>query len=118
MSSVLFRIGTYKEIRLVDTSALRNRLKEAPVVPLVQADNPETAVKIANALVAGGLTVIEVVLRTSAALECLKENTDAALDLLAKAIELNAENQVHAYHDPDFSFLRDDPEHAALFVAE
>jgi 2-dehydro-3-deoxyphosphogluconate aldolase/(4S)-4-hydroxy-2-oxoglutarate aldolase len=62
-----------KGISLVDTSSLRNRLKNAPVVPLVQADNPETAIKIANALVAGGLTVIEVVLRTSTALECLKE---------------------------------------------
>jgi tetratricopeptide (TPR) repeat protein len=54
----------------------------------------------------------------AAALECLQENTDAALEQLAKAIELNSENRVHAYHDPDFSFLRDDPEHAALFVAE
>lgn len=55
------------------TTEVENRLQRAPVVPLVQADNPETAVQITRALVAGGLTVVEVVLRTPAALECLRE---------------------------------------------
>jgi len=47
-------------------------LEQTPVVPLVEAENPETAVKISEALIAGGLTVLEVVLRTDAALECLE----------------------------------------------
>ena len=50
---------------------LQQRLAHAPVVPLVVPDDPETAIKTTQALVAGGLTVIEVVLRTSAAMECL-----------------------------------------------
>jgi len=53
-------------------SALQVQLLKAPVVPLVQADRPEIAVETARALCAGGLRVIEVVLRTDAALDCLE----------------------------------------------
>ncbi len=51
---------------------IADRLKAAPVVPLVQADDVDVAVKTALALQAGGLHVIEVVLRTKAALDCLE----------------------------------------------
>ena len=47
-------------------------VESAQVVPLVQADDPETAVKISEALIEGGLSVLEVVLRTDEALECLE----------------------------------------------
>ena len=50
---------------------LESRLQKAPVIPLIAADEPGVAVDIAKALVAGGLTVLEVVLRTDSALECL-----------------------------------------------
>ncbi|MER5642942.1 bifunctional 4-hydroxy-2-oxoglutarate aldolase/2-dehydro-3-deoxy-phosphogluconate aldolase [Streptosporangium sp. NPDC002524] len=43
----------------------------APVVPVVVIDDPETAVPLARALVAGGLPVIEVTLRTAAALDSI-----------------------------------------------
>lgn len=59
------------------TNEIDKRLLTTPVVPLVQADDPEGAVSIANALVAGGLTVVEVVLRTPAALECLRSVTQS-----------------------------------------
>lgn len=51
---------------------LEQRLREAPVVPLIQADDPQIAVATANALKEGGLTVIEVVLRTDAAVDCME----------------------------------------------
>jgi 2-dehydro-3-deoxyphosphogluconate aldolase/(4S)-4-hydroxy-2-oxoglutarate aldolase len=51
---------------------IEKRLAESGVVPLVQADAPETAVHIGKALLAGGLSVIEVVLRTDDALRCLE----------------------------------------------
>ncbi|MDJ0653235.1 MAG: bifunctional 4-hydroxy-2-oxoglutarate aldolase/2-dehydro-3-deoxy-phosphogluconate aldolase [Xanthomonadales bacterium] len=51
---------------------LHQRLERTPVVPLVQASDADTANRITGALVKGGLTVIEVVLRTPAALECLE----------------------------------------------
>lgn len=43
---------------------LSTRLQSAPVVPLVGEDDPATAVAVTQALAAGGLTVIEVVLRS------------------------------------------------------
>lgn len=40
---------------------------------------------------------------------------EEAVEALAQAVELNPENRVHAYHDPDFSQLRGDRDHAHLF---
>ncbi len=53
-------------------NAITRKLEETRVVPLVQADDPETAIRIADALIEGGLTVLEVVLRTDEALKCLE----------------------------------------------
>ncbi|GIH27581.1 ketohydroxyglutarate aldolase [Acrocarpospora phusangensis] len=44
----------------------------APVIPVVVIEDAETAVPLAHALVAGGLPVIEVTLRTEAALESIR----------------------------------------------
>lgn len=53
-------------------NSLTERLVRAPVVPLIQTNDPETAVGTARALLAGGLGVIEVVLRSDEALDCLQ----------------------------------------------
>ena len=45
--------------------------KANPVIPLIEADDPKTAVALARALQAGGLSVVEVVQRTAHSLECL-----------------------------------------------
>lgn len=50
---------------------LLSRLERAPVVPLVGPDDAESGIATAQALVDGGLTVVEVVLRTPAAIDCL-----------------------------------------------
>jgi len=47
-------------------------MKLAPVVPVVVLDDVDSAVPLARALVAGGLPVIEVTLRTGAALEGIR----------------------------------------------
>jgi 2-dehydro-3-deoxyphosphogluconate aldolase/(4S)-4-hydroxy-2-oxoglutarate aldolase len=64
---------------------LLSRLKIAPVVPLVVPDDPETAIKTTQALVKGGLSVIEVVLRTDAAVECLGEIVNAVPEAIVGA---------------------------------
>jgi 2-dehydro-3-deoxyphosphogluconate aldolase/(4S)-4-hydroxy-2-oxoglutarate aldolase len=64
---------------------LNSRLARAPVVPLVQADDPEVAVATTRALAAGGLTVIEVVLRTPAALDCLQAICELDDDIIVGA---------------------------------
>ena len=60
-------------------------LEGAPVVPLVQADDPAIAVKTARALAAGGLTVVEVVFRTDRALDCLKAVAEEVPEMIAGA---------------------------------
>lgn len=64
---------------------LADKLKNTPVVPLVQADDPEVALKTVTALQAGGLNIIEVVLRTDAALDCLEMISKEADDALVGA---------------------------------
>jgi 2-dehydro-3-deoxyphosphogluconate aldolase/(4S)-4-hydroxy-2-oxoglutarate aldolase len=44
----------------------------APVIPVIVIDDPAHAVPLAEALVAGGLLVLEVTLRTPAALEAIR----------------------------------------------
>ena len=72
---------------------LHKRLASAPVVPLVVPDDPETAIKTTQALVAGGLTVIEVVLRTPEAVECLSEVVSAVPDAIVGAGTVLSERQ-------------------------
>jgi 2-dehydro-3-deoxyphosphogluconate aldolase / (4S)-4-hydroxy-2-oxoglutarate aldolase len=47
-------------------------LKAAPVVPVLTIEDRATAVPLAKALVAGGLTALEVTLRTKAGLDCIR----------------------------------------------
>ena len=50
---------------------LQEILALAPVVPVLTIDDPELAVPLARALVAGGLKALEVTLRTPAALQAI-----------------------------------------------
>ena len=54
------------------TDKLTKSLEAKRVVPLVQSDDIKTALKTSEALLEGGLEVLEVVLRTDAALDCLE----------------------------------------------
>ena len=80
-------------VKLNVNEELLKRLEAAPVVPLVVPDDPETAIKTTQALVAGGLSVIEVVLRTSAAVECLGEVVRAVPDAIVGAGTVLSERQ-------------------------
>jgi tetratricopeptide (TPR) repeat protein len=51
----------------------------------------------------------------AASIHALEGRRDEAARTLSRAVELNAKNRVHAFHDPDFSELRGDPEHRQLF---
>jgi len=52
---------------------VRTLLAGNPVIPVITLDRVEDAVPLAEALVAGGLMVLEVTLRTEAAVECIKQ---------------------------------------------
>lgn len=44
----------------------------APVIPVLVLDDPESALMVGEALLEGGLPVLEITLRTPAALECIR----------------------------------------------
>lgn len=48
-------------------------MRTAPVIPVLVVDDPAEALPLAEALVAGGLTVLEVTLRTPRALQVIRE---------------------------------------------
>ena len=56
----------------VAESPLRALLRHAPVIPVYTPASVEEAVRVASALVRGGLPVIEVTLRTPAALDAIR----------------------------------------------
>jgi 2-dehydro-3-deoxyphosphogluconate aldolase/(4S)-4-hydroxy-2-oxoglutarate aldolase len=67
------------------TADIAKILGHTPVVPLVQADDPQTAVRISRALASGGLAVAEIVFRTDAALECLAAVAAEVPEMIAGA---------------------------------
>jgi len=54
------------------SEALRAMLRRAPVIPVLTVTRTEHAVPLAEALVGGGLTVLEVTLRSPVALEVIR----------------------------------------------
>jgi 2-dehydro-3-deoxyphosphogluconate aldolase / (4S)-4-hydroxy-2-oxoglutarate aldolase len=77
-------------------AAVSERLREAGVIPVVELPRAEHAVPLAEALVAGGLTCIEITLRTSAALAGLVAIREAYEDIFLGAGTVLDEEQVSA----------------------
>jgi len=80
-------------------------LTKCPVVPLVQADDPNVAVQTSRALAAGGLQVAEVVFRTDRALECLQAVADEVPEVIAGAGTVLSAEQAHAALDNGAKFI-------------
>ena len=68
-----------------DESNLHALLDVAPVMPVVVSTTPTHAVPLARALVAGGLPVIELTLRTPAALDAIERIADEVPEILVGA---------------------------------
>jgi len=81
------------------------RLARAPVVPLVAPQDAESGIKTAQALVDGGLTVVEVVLRTPAAIECMGEIASAVPDAIIGAGTVLGTDQAAAVIDAGAQFI-------------
>ena len=60
-------------------------MRASPVMPVIVVDKVEQAVPLAQALVAGGIRVLEVTLRTPAALEAIRAMVDAVPDAIVGA---------------------------------
>jgi 2-dehydro-3-deoxyphosphogluconate aldolase/(4S)-4-hydroxy-2-oxoglutarate aldolase len=77
----------------------------SPVIPVVTIDNPDHAVPVARALLAGGIAIVEVTLRTGRALEALAAISADVPDILAGAGTVRTPQQAD-----------DAVEHGARFV--
>jgi 2-dehydro-3-deoxyphosphogluconate aldolase/(4S)-4-hydroxy-2-oxoglutarate aldolase len=64
---------------------IRDVLGRAPVIPVIVIKNDSVAVPLARALVAGGLSVLEVTLRTTCALAAIKRIADEVPDAIVGA---------------------------------
>ncbi len=51
----------------------------------------------------------------AASIHAAEGRTDEAAKVLARAIELNSKNRIHAFHDSDFAELRGNPNHRQIF---
>ncbi|MFK7888467.1 MAG: bifunctional 4-hydroxy-2-oxoglutarate aldolase/2-dehydro-3-deoxy-phosphogluconate aldolase [Gammaproteobacteria bacterium] len=61
--------------------ALTERLTAAPLVPLIQSDDPDEALHVMRALARGGIRVVEVVLRTERAYDVARALAAAEDDI-------------------------------------
>jgi 2-dehydro-3-deoxyphosphogluconate aldolase/(4S)-4-hydroxy-2-oxoglutarate aldolase len=80
-------------------------LDRVPVVPVVVVDDLAQAVPVARALVAGGLPVIELTLRTPVALDAIRAIADEVPDILVGAGTVLTPGQAQEARDAGAQFL-------------
>lgn len=79
-------------------------MRQAPVIPVLVIDDAAHAVPIAEALVAGGLPVLEVTLRTAAAIDVIKAMKTVPGAVVGAGTVLNAD-QLGASLDAGAEFI-------------
>ena len=77
----------------------------APVIPVVVLESVDQAVPVARALVAGGLPVIELTLRTPVALEAIRAIADEVPEITLGAGTVTSPDLAKAARDAGASFL-------------
>ena len=73
---------------------LLSMVKHVPVIPVLTVDGPQSAVPLARALVAGGLNVLEVTLRTDGALHAIEAMAKAIPDAIIGAGKVLTPSQI------------------------
>lgn len=87
------------------TTPLIDNLTACPVIPLIQADDAETAIAIAQALQNAGMPLVEVVQRTEQSLQCLEAVANALPDLVVGAGTVLSSRQAVACIDAGARFI-------------
>lgn len=82
--------------RMPDTGYI---LDASPVIPVIVIDDPAHAVPLARALVAGGIRVLEITLRTAHGLEAIRAISDAVPDAIVGVGTLTSPEQFDAARD-------------------
>lgn len=78
---------------------LRHLLSQARVLPVLTIEDAEQAVPLARALAAGGLTVLEVTLRTDAAIEAIRRIASDASEVTVGAGTVTRARDLEAVRD-------------------
>jgi 2-dehydro-3-deoxyphosphogluconate aldolase/(4S)-4-hydroxy-2-oxoglutarate aldolase len=86
------------------TSILREMLRRAPVIPVIVVHDLAHAVPLAQALVAGGLPVLEVTLRTDAGLAAIAAMRRAVPDAIVGVGTLSTPAQIKSSRDAGAQF--------------
>jgi 2-dehydro-3-deoxyphosphogluconate aldolase/(4S)-4-hydroxy-2-oxoglutarate aldolase len=94
-----------KADRMADDTNLKMALARAPVVPVITVERVEDAAPMALALAAGGLSVLEVTLRTEAGLDAIAAMKAAAPDILVGAGTVRTADDVKAAMEAGSDFL-------------
>ena len=84
---------------------MQNMLVGNPVIPVITLDQVEDAVPLANALVAGGLKVLEVTLRTEAAVEGIRQIIQYVPDAIVGTGTVCSEEQIKLSEDLGCQFM-------------
>ena len=84
---------------------MQNMLAGNPVIPVITLDQVEDAVPLANALVAGGLKVLEVTLRTEAAVEGIRQIIQHVPDAIVGTGTVCSEEQIKLSEDLGCQFM-------------
>lgn len=102
---VLASIVRTGPLRNNEPMSLSDALREKPVIPLIQADDPESGIAIAQALAAGGMPVVEVVQRTDASLQALEAIVRSESGLIVGAGTVLNDGQARACIDAGAEFI-------------
>ena len=84
---------------------MQNMLAGNPVIPVITLDQVEDAVPLANTLVAGGLKVLEVTLRTEAAVEGIRQIIQHVPDAIVGTGTVCSEEQIKLSEDLGCQFM-------------
>ncbi len=87
------------------SDTLFRRLTLAPIVPLIQADDPAVAIATAEALMESGLSVLEVVLRTPTAITCMQQVAKSVPQAIVGAGTVLAADQAREVIDAGAAFV-------------
>ena len=80
-------------------------MQVAPVIPVLVIEKPEDAVPLATALVEGGLKVLEITLRSDAALESIEKMAKSVPDAIVGAGTVNHPAQMQQVKDAGAEFV-------------
>lgn len=86
-------------------STLQTYLRLAPVIPVVTIDDARISIDLAQTLVAAGLPVVEVTLRTSAALDAISAIAKAVPEAMVAAGTVLTKSQIREVIDAGAKFI-------------